>query len=199
VLLNITNGVKYGVHNNNNYNLSRAVLERVFLVKRGETFTRPPQPDARAFDERMLKFKMKMRRLIQTATMYTPQEFVDSYTGRKRIVYSRALESLALKSIEVQDSFISAFVKAEKCDFVAKVDPAPRVIQPRSPRYNLSVGLYIKKIEHHIYRLIKKIFGAHTVTKGMNAIKCARVIKRKWDKFIDPVARFGRLSVRPTL
>lgn len=188
MLLNITNGVQYGVHNNNNYNLSRAVLERVFLVKRGETFTRPPQPDARVFDERMFKFKKEMRRLISTATPYTPQEFVDSYDGRKKLVYSRALLSLHQKSLEVEDSFISAFVKAEKCNFSAKVDPAPRVIQPRSPRYNLSVGLYIKKIEHRIYRLIKKLFGAHTVAKGMNAIKCARVIKKKWDRFDEPVA-----------
>jgi hypothetical protein len=188
VLLNITNGVEYGVHNNNNYNLSRAVLERVFLVQRGNTFVRPPQPDARVFNERMLKFKNKLRKLIKTATPYTPQEFVDSYDGRKRIVYSRALESLNSKPFEVEDSFISAFVKAEKCNFSAKVDPAPRVIQPRSPRYNLSVGLYIKKIEHHIYRLIKKLFGAHTVAKGMNAIKCARIIKKKWDRFDDPVA-----------
>jgi hypothetical protein len=87
-----------------------------------------------------------------------------------------------------RDSHIVAFVKAEKINLSAKQDPAPRIIQPRHPRFNLSVGVYIKKIEHRIYNIIKKVFHAPTVGKGMNALELGNTIADKWNKFNKPVA-----------
>jgi hypothetical protein len=82
---------------------------------------------------------------------------------------------------------VKTFVKAEKVD-MAKGDPAPRVIQPRAPRYNLSVACYVKHLEKLIYRAIKRLWGSTTVFKGLNGVERGRELRKKWEKFGDPVA-----------
>jgi hypothetical protein len=121
-------------------------------------------------------------------TRFTNQEFLNTYSGRKLTVYTNAIESLRTRPIQLKDSYVSAFVKAEKINFSAKADPAPRVIQPRHPRYNASIGVYIKKIEHLIYHKIAKVFRAPTVVKGLNAVELGEVVNRKWKKYTNPVA-----------
>ena len=74
------------------------------------------------------------------------------YVGRKRGIYERAYTSLMVRAIGVRDAWVNTFVKAEKVNFDKKTDPAPRVIQPRSPRYNLEVGRYLKLYEKELFR-----------------------------------------------
>jgi hypothetical protein len=102
--------------------------------------------------------------------------------------YLRAIESLQLEPLHPGDASITAFVKAEKVNFTDKVDPAPRLIQPRGPRYNVMVGVYIKNIEHTLYRGIDRLFGEPTVAKGMNASTRGRRLWEKWSTFTRPVA-----------
>ena len=99
-----------------------------------------------------------------------------------------AVESLKVSPIEEKDSYLNAFVKCEKINRTAKLDPAPRIIQPRKPRFNVCLGRYIKPIEHAIYRAIDKVFGSPTVVKGMNATERGLLLARKWARFSDPVA-----------
>lgn len=188
LLLNVSNGINFGVHNNNIENLERALLERVFFVSTDNGFQRPPQPKPDAFKCNLKHFKHQFRKHMGYATKWSFDEFVNSYTGRKHNMYRNAVDSFELKPLSIRDSYISAFVKAEKINFSAKKDPAPRVIQPRSPRYNAVVGVYIKAIEHKIYKVIENVFGAPTVSKGLNADELGILVAQKWNRFNKPVA-----------
>jgi len=111
------------------------------------------------------------------------------YEGRRRTIYQKAVESLLGAEVTRQDAELRAFVKAEKIDFTKKVDPAPRVIQPRTPRYNVEVGVYLKPIEHRVYKAIASIFNdSVTVVKGLNAGEVGKLCAQKWMKFKKPVA-----------
>jgi hypothetical protein len=103
-------------------------------------------------------------------------------------MYQNATDSLYLRPIRIQDSYLSSFVKAEKINFTAKPDPAPRIIQPRSPRYNVAVGIYIKPIEGVLYDSIARVFGSPTVMKGLNAEQVGQIVHNKWREFRQPVA-----------
>jgi hypothetical protein len=90
--------------------------------------------------------------------------------------------------VQRQDSFLQAFVKAEAVNFTAKPDPAPRIIQPRNPRYNALVGRFIRPLEHRVYIAIGKLFGGPTVMKGYNAVGTASCLRDMWLEFTNPVA-----------
>lgn len=187
VLYNATNGVDFNVHNASLCNTTRAILERVFFVKSGNGFARPPRPSV-CINRELLPFRKCFAKYAFQTTPISLQQFVDCYEGRKKQMYQNAVDSLGTRPLMVSDSYISAFVKAEKVNFTAKSDPAPRIIQPRSPRYNASVGIYIKPIEHRIYKIVAKVFGSPTIAKGLNCEQVGRMVARKWAKFDRPVA-----------
>jgi hypothetical protein len=188
ILVNNTNGVQFGVHNNNIENLQRAILERVFLVKGDSGFQTPPKPDALMLLQRLKNFYEHFSCKDLSTTPYTSSEFLATYWGRKRSAYERALQSLKDKTFAVSDAKIRAFVKAEKTNLSAKQNPAPRVIQPRDIRFNATIGPYIKKIEYKIYHEIANIFGATTVSKGLNNRDLGNLIQQKWNQFDKPIA-----------
>jgi len=123
------------------------------------------------------------------------EQFPWLYTGRRKVVYELAVESLRSRPVERRDSFLKTFTKAEKILFysclahvLAKVDPAPRVIQPRDPRYNVAVGRYLKPYEGMVYRAIGRLWGDITVAKGLNAEQRGKLVESKWNQFRSPVA-----------
>jgi hypothetical protein len=114
----------------------------------------------------------------------TLQEVVDEYTGRKRTIYENALNSIYVKPLNRKDSYSVVFVKVEK----GKPGKAPRVIQPRSPRYNLYLAKYIKACEKRIYHAIAQVYGdGPTVMKGYNMDQVGKIIAAKWNSFTKPV------------
>jgi hypothetical protein len=115
------------------------------------------------------------------------EEFVDTYVGRKRKMYEAAVESLAIMPVEEKDSYISAFIKDEKTDFRSKPNACARVIQPRSPRFNVAVGVYLKPLEKALFRGIAGVFHGVTVAKGLNAFERGALLAQKWGKFRRPV------------
>lgn len=176
--------------------LERAVKERVFFVKNvkaknpgnDDEFTRPPLPITNAFGRLDATFRLLKNRLPSTAPL-THQQFVESYKGRKRMVYEKALEELRLGNHNsVDDAKVSVFIKHEKTDWTSKSDPVPRVISPRNPRYNIRVGRYLKPLEERVFKSLGSLFGHRTVMKGMDVRKVASVLREKWDMFSDPVA-----------
>lgn len=178
-----------GVHNNSLANALRAVRERVFAVdKGGGVLGPPPLPGPGVFSTRLAEFRGLVLRRLGRCTPWTRDQFIESYRGSKRIRYEQAATSLHARELERRDSHVQAFVKAEAVNFTAKPDPAPRIIQPRDPRYNLVVGPYIKPLEHRIYKAIAAIFGGPTVMKGYNAEQVASHIVDAWGQFTDPVA-----------
>lgn len=195
---------RFGIHNNNLGNGCRALVERVFLREVGGEL-RPPPPCVADVESTLKGFRAGVLAHLGVHRRRTVQQFVDSYNGRRQGVYARAALSLETTPVHRGDFRIdNAFVKAEKINFTSKGDPAPRVIQPRNPRYNVEVGRYLKFLEHPVYEAIGEVMGSPTVMKGYNAAQTAGVLRSKWDRFSKPVAigldasRFDQ-HVRPTM
>jgi hypothetical protein len=180
--------IEFGVHNASINNLQRAILERVYYVKGVGGFVPTPKPCEGIFKERLGYFSSQLVRYIGHVTPMGLQDFPTMYQGRKRTIYQNAVDSLLVRSVERRDSYLKAFVKAEKINFTAKGDPAPRVIQPRDPRYNAEVGVYLKPLEPKIYQAVARLFGEITIFKGLNAQSSGHHLYRKWCRYREPVA-----------
>jgi hypothetical protein len=182
-------GVQFGVHSSNVKNLARGVVERVFYVVRDGGLARPPQPIPGVF-KRLMPTRAKLLRVLRRTPVVERDDYPLLYSGRKQNRYALAAESLRLRAVELRDSFVNTFVKAEKVNLSKKGDPAPRVIQPRSPRYNLEVGRYLKLFEVEMCQGFRRAFGYKVVLKGLNADDVALQLRANWDSFVDPVG-FG--------
>lgn len=190
--------LQYIVHNNSFHNVRRGIAERVLYIKTIDGEYEPTvKPVAKVFQERMLEFRSKIRKHLPSTTPIPRDQFPLLYKGRRQTVYALAVISLSLKAVERRDSFLKAFVKAEKILWAvaaavscvtAKVDPAPRLIQPRDPRYNVEVGRYLKPYEGLVYKAIGKVWGDVTVAKGLNATQRGTLIEAKWNHFRNPIA-----------
>lgn len=162
-------------------------MERVFRVERAGGLQAPPQPKEGVF-RKLGSFRSQLLRHLGSCRPWTMEEFIGSYRGAKQLTVRRAAESVAQRPLSERDAQLATFVKAEKLNLSKKPDPAPRVIQPRHPRYNVGVGPYIKSVEHRIYGAIARVWGGPTVMKGYNAVEVAGHIRDMWDEFARPVA-----------
>ena len=190
-------GNNFGAHNNDMNNVLRALYERVYHVAGVEDpgtpqervgLVPPPNP---VVDRVTMMSKYVTRRLVNRCRKVPPfsrEEFLETYKGRKRGIYERAADAYKLTIITKQIARLQSFIKCEKVNFSVKPDPAPRIIQPRSPVYGFALGRYIKAIEHNLFKGISKLFGGKTVMKGMNARQQGRQFRTGWNKFKDPVA-----------
>lgn len=189
MLSGVTPTTGLGVYNNTVHTVERALLERYFMVKISGEFRRPIAPAIGMYDTpHFLRFAdtliSSMRRV---ATVYSDVATAALYTGPKRRLYEAALRSLAQVCVNKGDAKIRQFAKLQKQD----LSSAPRIINPRSSRYNLEAARYLKKLEKQAYRAINKAWGGHTdhtVIKGLNCFESAKVIRQKWDRFNQPVA-----------
>jgi hypothetical protein len=183
--------VRYGIHTNCLENVARAIYERVFFVKDQEHPGKFKQvPGFRpAANEYLLQFFRRFRKhRPHVSAPITHDEFVGMYEGSKRRVYENAVASLAVLPLHFGDSKIKAFPKIEKTNFTAKPDPPVRLISPRTPRFNVSVGIYIKPLEKQIFHTMTKIFGYPVIAKGLNFQQRAAQLHKKWMKKRDPRA-----------
>lgn len=132
------------------------------------------------------------------------------FRGRpQHFLYLQAVRSFLDNPVCERDAWIKAFVKVEKILFDDKVEdiddyfdaiggddvvhrpldsPDPRIIQPRSPRFNVAVGRYIKPIEGRVYGLLQELFHEVVVMKGFNAVEIGELAHKKWMRFDEPVA-----------
>lgn len=168
--------------------LERAVKERVFYVKRGNAFVPPPTPLPGHFNRALARSMIELRKHLPTTVPLSRRDFVETFRGRKRKIYEAAFEELLRTDFSPKDAEVKVFVKYEKTDFTRKADPVPRVISPRSPRYNIELGRFLRPLEERIFRSLAKLFGHATVIKGMNAARSGRVLHEKWRMFRNPVA-----------
>ncbi len=177
-----------GIYNNNVDTIERAYTERYFLCKDGEGFRPAFQVGASSFkNDDFNQFRKLVLKDMPNLPVMSRPECVATYRGSKRKVYEQAEKSLELESLTKKDAKLSAFVKFEKVD----VSKAPRVINPRAPRYNLELARYLKHAEHHFFKAINAAWGKRTratVIKGMNAELSADTLYQKWLLFVDPVA-----------
>lgn len=182
------NNHELGVFNNGVTSVERAMVERYFLCKVGRQFEQPLAPGAGAYEHPSLReFQDEVVNLVTPEVApISLREVVEQYSGSKRRVYEAALRSLYRKRLNRRDAHLRPFTKFEKQSLLK----APRIINPRSPRYNLVLGKYLKKAEKVYFKAINKLWGAktaHTVIKGLNSFEAADVIRAKWQRFENPV------------
>lgn len=187
VLAGLGAGVRYGVHANNLKNMVRGITERVLYVVRDGRLSQPPQPKEGVFG-RLAKLRGRLIKRMPPTPVVDIQDYPGLYTGRKRAVYQRAVDSLMVRDVSRVDSYVSTFLKAEKINFDVKIDPAPRVIQPRSPRYNVMVGRYLKLFEKRVISGFEREFGYAVICKGKNASEVGEVLAKNWASLEEPVA-----------
>jgi hypothetical protein len=108
------------------------------------------------------------------------------FKGRRRARYEEAASSLDDKPLIRSDANVKAFIKAEKTNPGAKVNPDPRMIQACNARYNLELGRYLKAFEHDLYKL-RGPTGLRAIAKGLNQRERASLLLRKLAQFRSPV------------
>jgi len=179
-----------GVFNNSVLSVERALFERYALCEVEKGVFAPALVSTRRDwrQEGLAVFRRKVVELVRPqAAVMTLREVVNCYNGAKRRIYENAFRSLMRKNLSQGDSMLRPFTKFEKQD----LSKAPRIINPRSPRYNLVLGKYLKgRTEKLFYAAINEVWGGHTehtVIKGINARKTGLVIWRKWNRFRNPV------------
>lgn len=177
----------FGVHNNSLANIGRALHERVFRVSRNGQLVEPPRPLPGVF-ERCIDFRSRWLRHVGNCPRFSRQDVVDCYKSGKKKLYQNALKSLQTDPVTEFDARTTAFVKADKLNLSRKPDPAPRLIQPRSVRYNIELGTYLRLNEKRMLKAIDLVFGSPTIMKGLNVSQVGRAIVQKWERFTDPVA-----------
>jgi len=205
--VNGSNGPDWDIPNNDIESVKHAILERVFFVKDGKGgFKRCPKPwehesvvnDDKPYSaarskirNRLHKFREGLEQVAINVGKVNPisdEEFLAFYGGAKRRCYEAAVESLKDRPLEERDCWVKVFTKDE----YRKPGGAPRAIQPRSPRFNVKLGRYLKHIEHEIFCAIDKVFDPtdehRTVAKGMNMVERGNVIANMWNSFDNPVA-----------
>lgn len=124
-------------------------------------------------------------------TRWSLLETALSYGGSLRRRYIEAERSLRVDGpLTGRDARLRAFLKAEKVG--SAKDAKPRMIFPRSPRYNLCLASWLKPFEHWLWGFLtaKRLFGGsntRVVGKGLSPRRRANVIRRKFDAFRDCV------------
>jgi hypothetical protein len=174
---------KLNTHNNSVANLLRGVGERVLYTDRA--LTKCVQPIPGVFEERLASLARTVVRSVGRQSPVTRGQFVEYYKGPRRATYERAVASLAVKPVCSRDARLKTFVKAEKINFTLKEDPAPRVIQPREPRFNVEVGRFLRPVEHKIYDAIDDLFRSPTIMSKYNSVQTANILKDKFQSIFN--------------
>lgn len=136
------------------------------------------------------------RRIRMVSSRYSGQrwdylETAQSYTGAMRRRYLEAERSLMLDGpVGSGDIRLRAFLKAEKRNLSGLAKP--RLIFPRSPRYNLHIASWLKPFEHWLWGNLRRSAFSGTgnsrvVAKGLSPRRRANLISRKMSEITDCV------------
>lgn len=173
-----------GINDRDVETLASSISERVLAYRKGDEMLPPLLPRPHAF-KLLSKFKTTLLKVYgDLPTPLEPNQFVECYKGRKKAIYQAASEIYLERGVNAGDARISAFVKAEKVPW----DKSPRAIQPRTPVYNVGLGVYLKHVEHELYVAIAKMFKQRfVVSKGLNVTEIGNEFHAMWNTFSEPV------------
>lgn len=181
----LSGNLDLGVNNADISTLECALLTRMYYCQVDGEYVAPPPVDPGRFTVRLARFKQLLLDSMKTPTKLSLEQVVETYAGRRRTIYENALKKLTQIGLSRNDARSIAFVKME----LVNPQKAPRCIQPRDPAYNLSLGRYIKAVEHDLYNAIRRVYGdGPTVMKGFNVEEIGSIIRGKWRSFAEPVA-----------
>jgi len=175
-----------GVHANCTHNEVSALQQRSLA-------SNPPYPNSPNLGNRVLDVFSHITRLVRSydGERWCLRKTAESYGGRLRRRYLEAERSLREDGpLRSSDTLLRAFLKAEKLG--SAKDPKPRMIFPRSPRYNLVLASWLKPFEHWLwgYLTARRLFGGsntRVVGKGLSPRQRANLIVRKFNEFRDCV------------
>lgn len=187
VMYGFSPNIKYGVFNVTLRTALKSVYERMLYVKKDGMFVEPPKPIPGVYERRLWRIKRYFGEVKRAAAL-TKESFLGTYVGRKLQTYTRAFETLKVRPLNQKDSSINWFVKIEKQRFDDSKEPVPRGISPRNPRYHVNLGLYVKRIEKKIYKMLDRYAGHRVIFKGLNARDRGRCLREHWGHFKRPVA-----------
>lgn len=174
--------------NNSVTNLLRALNERVYNTMQDGELKPTIKPAPGVFAARLQHFADKLKAVTPILLPLSYDQFCDRYSGRRKQLYQRAVESLHVSGVCKKDAGLKGFIKFEKGNITDKADACPRLISPRDPRYNIEVGRYISHCEKPLFKAIAKVFGHTTVYKGLDAYKSAASLRKAWESYSNPVA-----------
>lgn len=130
-------------------------------------------------------FDNNMQKLVKQCKPITKYSVAMGYSGAKRELALRAIESLRNESLDyTRDSRVRMFLKDDK--YHTGDRKAPRAINYRDKRYALTLAQYTYPIEHRLYNL--RIDGVRTFAKGRNLVQRATDLAKMWGKYVDPCA-----------
>jgi len=110
--------------------------------------------------------------------------------GLKGSRYRAAADELCVGGLHPGDSTVKMFVKAERFDGHTKVNPDPRAIQFRGPKYCVEIAQYLRPVEEHLYQFDHASAGvprSRNVAKGLNSVDRAELLVEKARHFRCPV------------
>lgn len=182
------------------HNLIRGINERVLQRKGADgIWVRPSKPDEAYIDLLFNVLERDLKPRLPKCTPITFEQFISKYTGAKKKRYERALSDW-LKSpiLDKRDRKISAFIKKELLMIKESKpieDMIARIVQARTPKFNLQFGVYVRPCEDRIYLAIDEMFRRvtnsgpkeRTVMKGLNVLEMAHEIVQKWARIPDCV------------
>jgi hypothetical protein len=128
---------------------------------------------------------------ILDVQQWTLKQTAESYTGRLGKRYTKAYHDIVGNGgpVRHQDTFIKAFVKAEKFNPGQKPSK-PRLVFGRDPRYNLEICSYLKPLEHALWHRLKGgrkwgVKPTRVIGKGLSPWARAQLISEKWASRTD--------------
>lgn len=160
--------------------------ETIAIINR--VISEVPRPTDQGKAMALLGYKAVIRSLPKTYAI-TTEQFLAMYSGAKRAKYTRAYEFVKQNRLTHRDARLTMFIKFEKLS-PDKVNPDPRAIQFRDPRYCVAIAPFLKPIEAHLYQLHgdgSVLPPQRLIAKGLNQVERACVLKRKFDRFKRPV------------
>jgi len=195
------------IPNRNVINLERGVVTRVFKVKdKDGNYADCPRPTTQSTAE--LNMFRKVVLDVLEPHPFVPLEMIPGlYIGPKRKRNQSAVDSFRSVPLRELDAHISAHTKVEKVNVALGImcvggkahhlhAKDPRVIQARTPRYNVKLAQYLKLNEHRYFSAIDIAYSrfnakqdfSRTIMKGLNAAQQGKEIAAKWAMFQNPIA-----------
>lgn len=189
LIAGVSPSINYATFNTSIDAAECAVKERVFFVEKDGMFLSPPRPIPGRYENVLRSVFHIFKKNSVFCNPLRPEQFARAYQAPKLGMYLRAVESLEREPLKPRDAHIKAFVKYEKYNFKPGKKVVPRIISPRSPRFTVSLGRYVKPIEKKIYAIVNEyLFESQTIMKGLNQSDRGKVICSHWNEFTNPVA-----------
>lgn len=174
-------------------NTHQSCIHNEFVALRNRVVARPPEPTPKGSG----MFNAYVRRVFRRMPTLLPWSREKSIAHQHGRVLRRSLEaisSLAVHPLTRKDAAIGFFVKKDKTnmDDPSKVNPDPRAIMPRHPRYNVSLLPYSRPVEKFLFSWSSwpNHQRGRVVLKGLDCFQRATLMRRAWTSVRDPVAVF---------